>query len=184
LINNYIKRLGIKRYIQYFIFQRIFRINSKVPWPVHWSSVIKNPEKIKFKYCLDFKNWPGKTIGCYIQANSGIQFGHNIRIGPGVKIISQNHDINDFDKHTPTSPVIIEDNVWLESNSIILPGVELGQHTVVAAGAVVNKSFKEGNCVVGGVPAKVLKTIPDYKSSSNEHRCMASLYDSHLHPVN
>ena len=91
--------------------------------------------------------------------------GKNVRIGPGVKIVSSDHDVNNFDKHIPSPPVKIGDNVWLGANSIILPGVELGNHTIVAAGAVVNMNFKEGNCVLGGVPAKVCKKLPDYKSS-------------------
>jgi len=49
-----------------------------------------------------------------------------------------------------------------------MPGVTLGKHTVVGAGAVVTKSFEDGYCVIGGNPAKILKTIDpkdcvDYK---------------------
>ena len=44
-------------------------------------------------------------------------------------------------------------------NSVILPGVELGNRTIVAAGTVVTKSFKQGNIVLGGVPAKIIKEI-------------------------
>ena len=44
-------------------------------------------------------------------------------------------------------------------NAVILPGVELGDHTVVGAGAVVTKSFSEGYCVIGGNPAKIIKYI-------------------------
>ena len=48
-------------------------------------------------------------------------------------------------------------------NSVILPGVVLGPHTVVAAGAVVTKSFEEGYCVIGGTPAKMIKKIEKNK---------------------
>ena len=44
-------------------------------------------------------------------------------------------------------------------NAVILPGVELGEKTVVGAGAVVTKSFKEGHCVIGGNPAKLIKKL-------------------------
>jgi acetyltransferase-like isoleucine patch superfamily enzyme len=44
-------------------------------------------------------------------------------------------------------------------NAVILPGVVLGDHTIVGAGAVVTKSFPEGYCIIAGVPAKVIKTI-------------------------
>jgi len=44
-------------------------------------------------------------------------------------------------------------------NAVILPGVHLGDHTIVAAGSVVTKSFPQGNCILGGVPAKVVKEL-------------------------
>lgn len=47
--------------------------------------------------------------------------------------------------------------------AIILPGVELGDFTIVAAGAVVTKSFKDGHCVVGGNPAKIIKSLDSAK---------------------
>ena len=48
---------------------------------------------------------------------------------------------------------------------MILPGVEIGDHTVVAANAVVNRSFKEGNCILAGVPAKIVKKLPAYEKN-------------------
>ena len=48
-------------------------------------------------------------------------------------------------------------------NSVILPGVFLGENTVVAAGSVVTKSFPQGYCIVGGVPAKVIKVIEKHE---------------------
>lgn len=154
---NYI---GVKNILIYFFFQRILRINSHVSWQVHWSSIVISPEKIKLKYWRPF---PGYMPGCYIQASNGIEIGKNVRIGPGVKIVSASHDMYDFDLHTKYDPIKIGDNCWLAANSIILPGVELGNHTIVAAGAVVTKSFYEGNCILGGVPAKVIKKIDNYK---------------------
>ncbi|EOJ3081127.1 DapH/DapD/GlmU-related protein, partial [Acinetobacter baumannii] len=53
----------------------------------------------------------------------------------------------------------IGDKCWIGMNSVILPGVVLGNGTIVAAGAVVTKSFKQGNIVIAGVPAKIIKEI-------------------------
>jgi acetyltransferase-like isoleucine patch superfamily enzyme len=158
-----VEYIGVKNILTYFFFQRILRINSHVKWQVHWSSIVSNPDKIELKYWRPFL---GYMPGCYIQAINGIEIGKNVRIGPGVKIVSSSHDVYDFDLHTKDSPIIIGDNCWLAANSVILPGVELGEHTIVAAGAVVNKSFKDGNCVLGGVPAKVIKKLDKYQGNT------------------
>jgi acetyltransferase-like isoleucine patch superfamily enzyme len=44
-------------------------------------------------------------------------------------------------------------------NAVILPGVTLGDHTIVGAGSVVTKSFENGNCVIAGNPAKIIKNL-------------------------
>jgi len=156
---EWLRRVGFKKYLQFFLFQRILRINSETPWPVHWSSVVSLPKNIH----LDRPTANlGAMPGCYIQAINGIQVGKNTYVGPGTKMISANHNIYDFKKHDPSSPIIIGKNCWIGANAVILPGVVLGDHTIVAAGAVVTKSFLEGDCVIGGVPAKVIKKIGEY----------------------
>ena len=86
-------------------------------------------------------------------------------VGPGVKIISANHNILDFSKYDKCKPIIIGDQCWLGSNCVILPEVELGNHVIVGAGAVVTKSFP-ANCVIGGVPARIIKKIEPYCGDS------------------
>ena len=157
---GYIKIIGIRSFFKYFLFQRIFRINSHVPWPCHWSSIVTNPDKITINYHRPF---PGFMPGQYIQSINGIEIGKNLRLAPGVKIVSASHNLNNYDVHDEVGPIKIGDNCWIAANAIILPCVELGDHTVVAAGAVVNKSFPEGNCVLGGVPAKIIKKLGDYE---------------------
>jgi hypothetical protein len=61
-----IKIIGLKKIIHYLLFQRILRINSHVPWPVHWSSIVSCPERIERKY---WRPYPGYMPGQYIQAN-------------------------------------------------------------------------------------------------------------------
>lgn len=143
------------------IFQRVFRINADVSWPVHWSSIVSSQAKINRRY----PNWstPGFNIGQYIQAANGIVLGDRVRLGPGVKLISSDHDILDFEKHVINDPIIIENFCWLGANVVVLSGVKIAEHTIVAAGAVVTKSFLEGNCVIAGVPAKIVKKIDPYQ---------------------
>lgn len=163
-----VRSLGIARWFQYFIAQRLFGINYRVFWPVHWSSIVTHPDRIKFPI-FDRSggglHFPGVMPGQYIQGNGGISIGKNCIMAMGVKIISSNHDINDYSKHL-SGGVVIGDNCWLGVNSVVLPGVTLGNHVVVAAGAVVSKSFG-ANCLIGGVPARKIKDLPIYTGENS-----------------
>ncbi len=149
---------GWRKVLFYFAMQRVLRINSEVPWKVHPTSQVKAWQNIKRA-----NRWaiPGVSPGCYIQAVNGIHLGKNIIIAPGVTIVSANHDLNHFEKHEKAEPVRIDDNCWLGANCVILPGVHLSEHTIVAAGAVVVEDSPP-NSIIGGVPAKVIKTIGRY----------------------
>ncbi|TVZ08250.1 transferase family hexapeptide repeat protein [Cellulophaga sp. RHA_52] len=148
--------ISVGSIIRMGITQRIFGINRKIPWPVHFTSSVSFSNNIIRE---DGASYPGYMPGGYIQAKSKIYIGKNTRIGPGVKIISENHDIYDIDNHIKSSPIKIGRNCWIGANVVILPEVEVADYTVIAAGAVVTKSFKEGNCILGGVPAKVIKEL-------------------------
>jgi len=158
-IKEHMRDIGYTNYIRILIFQKIFRFNSNVPWPVHPSSVVSCPKKI---FRATNRPYLGLGVGSYIQAMNGIYVGKNTRVGPGVKMISANHNIYDFDKHDPAPPIRIGNNCWIGANAVILPGVELADHIIVAAGAVVSKSFLEGDCVIDGVPVKIIKKMGGY----------------------
>lgn len=97
--------------------------------------------------------------GCYYQGFEKIEIGKDVWIGQNSGIITANHDLKDPEKHLSGEPVKIGDKTWIGMNSVILPGVELGPHTVVGAGSIVTKSFPDGWCVIAGNPARLLKTI-------------------------
>lgn len=149
---------------KFLIIQKVFRINHHVPWPVHWTSQIKCPEKIQ----KGTRN-PGIALSVYLDGRNGIIIGENTWIGPRVSIISKNHNVNNYHKYEKAPPIKIGDNCWLATNSTILPGVELGNHVVVAAGAVVTKSFKQDNILLGGVPAKIIKKLNNYEESNKQN---------------
>lgn len=151
--------LPVRSLVKCLFTQKILGFNRHVPWPVHWSSKIMAPEKI-----ARGSRFPGLGMGCHIDGRNGIRFGTNVRVGPRVSIISMNHDQYDFDKYVKCGPVVIGNNCWLATNATILSEVELGPHTIVAAGSVVTKSFKEGNQVLAGVPARVVKRLDNYKA--------------------
>lgn len=105
----------------------------------------------------------GKNVflntGCSFQDRGGINIGDGALIGMNVTIATLNHGLPlETRSTTYSSPVVIGKNVWIGSNATILPGVTIGDNSVVAAGAVVTKDVPE-NTVVVGVPAKAVKTI-------------------------
>lgn len=135
-----------------FIVQKIFRLNKKSKFMVHFSSTVSGNIIIGRDVARYFAN----CGGCYIQGINGIEIGDNTIFAPGVKMISANHDKNDLSKHDEkTGPIRIGNDCWIATNAVILPGVQLGNNVVVAAGAVVTKSFPS-NVVIAGVPAKII----------------------------
>ena len=89
----------------------------------------------------------------------GITVEDKVMIGPKVSINSENHPTEIQQRKTLVpSRVLIKRNAWIGANATILPGVTIGENSVVAAGAVVTKDVPE-NTVVAGVPAKVVKKL-------------------------
>jgi acetyltransferase-like isoleucine patch superfamily enzyme len=143
-------------YLQWRAARHLLRINPRCPWPVHWSSQVICPENVT----LGSGTTPGDMPGCYIQAVNGIEIGDETNVAPGVGIISANHDFaapHDNTRHLPAEPIRIGRRCWLGMNCVILPGVQLGDHTIVGAGAVVTQSFPDGHVVLAGNPARVIK---------------------------
>jgi len=146
--------LSLRQAIAWKICQWLSDANRHVKWPVHPSSIIVHPERIK----LGLGTRPGYSSGCYIQAVNGIEFGDRVGVAPCVAIISANHDIDRNMEHIPGPPIKIGSRTWLCTHCVILPGVELGESVVVAAGAVVTKSFPS-RVLVAGVPAKIVRYL-------------------------
>lgn len=98
--------------------------------------------------------------GCHFQDQGGIAIGDGTLIGHNVVLATINHNLfPENAQRNHYSPIRIGKHVWIGSNATILPGVTIGDWAVVAAGAVVTRDVPP-LCVVGGVPAVVLKTIP------------------------
>lgn len=90
----------------------------------------------------------------------GITIEDDVMIGPRVNITSEDHPVDIATRKTLVpGEVIIRKNAWIGAGATILPGVTVGENSVVAAGAVVRNDVPP-NTVVGGVPARVLKNIP------------------------
>ncbi|WP_343065483.1 acyltransferase [Arenibacter arenosicollis] len=101
--------------------------------------------------------------GTIIHCNTKVTIGSHCMFGPGTKIVDNDShrisiDINERRKAPKSNPIIIEDNVWIGMNSLVLKGVCIGKNSIVAAHSVVTKNVPE-NVLVGGNPAKIIKTL-------------------------
>jgi len=140
-----------------FLFQRVFRVNGRVPWPVHFTSRVSSASRIG----LPASGKPSFALsgGCYIQALNGIEFGEGSGFGAGVKMISANHDVDDLQRWKSAPPIRVGRGCWIGANAVLLPGVSLAEGSVVLPGSVVNRSVPEG-AEVGGVPARIIRILP------------------------
>lgn len=132
----------------------LYHKHLNIPWPV--SPYINCGREIVFDVD-DINLFQG--IGNYYQTFSKITIGKGTWIAQNVGIITANHNLENPEKHLPAKDVVLGENCWVGMNSMILPGVVLGPHTVVGAGSVVTKSFPDGYVVIAGNPAKVIKHI-------------------------
>lgn len=105
----------------------------------------------------------GKNVfinhACSFLDMGGITLEDQVLLGPKVNLITENHPVDPTDRRALIcKPIVIKRNAWIGAAATILPGVTIGENAVVAAGAVVSKDVA-ANTVVGGVPAKFMKTI-------------------------
>ena len=102
-------------------------------------------------------------IGLHNTIIGPVDIGNHVNLAQGITVTALNHNFCDTNKRideqgVSTNPVTIEDDVWIGANAVILPGVTIGEHCVVAASAVVTKDVPP-HSLVAGVPAKVIKNI-------------------------
>ena len=110
----------------------------------------------------DIELGDNSSIGDRSELSGKVVIGDNVMIGPQVMIIAKNHNIDDVDipmnkQGERAKGVKICDDVWIGARAIILDGVTVGGGSVVGAGAVVTKDVPSRS-IVGGVPARVIKT--------------------------
>ena len=101
------------------------------------------------------------NFDCTILDVSEVRIGDNCMIAPGVHIYTATHPLDPTERNSGkelAKPVNIGDNVWIGGKAIINPGISIGDNAVIASGSVVTKNVPN-NVVVGGNPAKIIKTI-------------------------
>ena len=98
---------------------------------------------------------------CHFQDNGGIEIGDRTMIGPNVTIVTINHDINPKTRiNAMPKPIKIGKNVWIGADCTILPGITIGDNSIIGAGSVVTKDVPY-NVVVAGNPARIIKNIKE-----------------------
>ena len=102
-------------------------------------------------------------IGLHNTIIGPVTIGSHVNLAQGITITALNHNFDDLEKRIDqqgisTKEVVLEDDIWVGANAVILPGVTIGTHAVVAAGAIVTKDVPP-HSLVAGVPAKVIRQL-------------------------
>lgn len=109
------------------------------------------------------------NFSCYLDNRRGITIGNNVGIAHGTRIYTLGHNIDSAMFETKGAPVVIEDNAFIFSNAMIMPGVTIGNGAIVLPGSVVTKSVPPRK-IVGGNPARIIRERTaeiDYNQSYN-----------------
>lgn len=109
-------------------------------------------------------------LGRSCQIYGGVSLGADVLMGPDVKLITRNHCYQDLSRPIRSqgeefTPIRVGDDVWLGANVVVLPGVEIGDHSIIAAGAIVTRSIPEYS-IAGGNPARVIRDRRNVKPAT------------------
>lgn len=135
------------------------RLGEVIGKEVDGSTTIFAPFYTNFGRFISLGNHIFINHACSFLDMGGITLEDHVLVGPKVNLITENHPLNPADRRSMIcKPIVIKRNAWIGAGATILPGVTIGKNAVIAAGAVVSKDVPD-NTIVGGVPAKVIKTI-------------------------
>jgi carbonic anhydrase/acetyltransferase-like protein (isoleucine patch superfamily) len=97
-----------------------------------------------------------------VDLSAPVRIGNRVHLGHEVQILTVDHEIGTQEVRCGRligAPVVVGDGVWIGSRVVVLPGVTIGSGAVVATGAVVTRDVAP-NTLVGGVPARLIRTLP------------------------
>ncbi len=131
---------------------------------------VQKPVRALYGVHTRFGNNVFVNSGCVFLDGGTITIGDRVLLAPDVKLYTGSHSLNARERWvlgedgkyrliTRVAPITIGDDVWIGGDAVVLPGVRIGSNVIVAAGAVVDEDVPD-NCVVAGVPAKIIKQLP------------------------
>lgn len=140
-------------------FEKKRRLLIKIGWQIGEGTKIVGPVFCTARIVIGKECWIGKNFT--VEGNGNLTIMNNCDVGPNVTVLTGSHEVGDRSRRAGkgfNSSVIIGDGTWVCANSLILPGVEIGEGCVVAAGTVVTNSIPKDS-LGAGVPCKVKKTL-------------------------
>ena len=156
-----LRTIGLGVVLVNWFVQRLLRVNGRCRQSVHFSSRVSFPDRIEWLgdvLCREAEICLASSNGSYIQARNGLKIDRSARFASGVKLISANHEVEDRARFAASGPIELSRNVWLGANVVVLPGVHIGENTIIGAGSVVTRDIP-ANVVAAGVPCRVMRAL-------------------------
>ncbi len=151
---------------------------------IHKSIVVESSEVREFCTIRDSKISKGchiservsikkSNLGAGVEVNAGTYienatFEKNVQIGPNCSIVGVTHNFSaqGVDKNDIFREIKIAEGVWVAANCVVLPGVVIGKHSIVAAGSVVGRNIPDGHIYLGNPSSYKLISLADWKKES------------------
>ncbi len=141
--------------------QKRNQLIKKIMGKTYQSFLIEQPFWCDYGYNIEIGENFYANHNLVILDCAKVQFGKNVFIGPNCGFYTAGHPINVQERIKGleyAKPIIVGDNVWIGGNVAVMPGVTIGDNTIIGAGSVVTKDIP-GNVVAVGNPCKVVKEI-------------------------
>ncbi|MDO5569944.1 MAG: sugar O-acetyltransferase [Bacteroidales bacterium] len=124
---------------------------------------------------IEIGNFFRANVGCIILDATKVVIGDHVYLAPNVHIYTNGHPLNASQRNSQLEfahPVIIGNNVWIGGNSVIKPGVKIGDNSVIGAGSVVTRNIP-ANVVAAGNPCRVIRPIRNFidNDEKDENEC-------------
>lgn len=157
---GYAPGAGVPVWLLNTLFQRIMRLDADCPVSKHFTTRVLHSQGLTIEDdCPKVRRSFAVSGGCYINCADGLWIGRGTIWAPNVAIVSQTHSLENLDDAPPTGGIRIGRDCWIGFGSIILPGVTLGDRTIVAANSVVRDPSPDGHVILAGSPARQIKSL-------------------------